>query len=59
MKIRNLSVSSIYVNEKQVPAIRLSGNWLANIGFKIGYKVAVIERPGSLVVNLVVPEEDE
>jgi hypothetical protein len=39
MKTRRLTVSSTYFNDKQVPYIRLSGNWLVcvlsskNVGF--------------------------
>ena len=40
MKTRRLTVSSIYSNEKQVPAIRLSGNWLVENGFQTGRKVS-------------------
>ena len=58
MKTRRLTVSSIYSNEKQVPAIRLSGNWLVKNGFQTGRKVVVDEKPGSLTIRLIL-EEDE
>jgi hypothetical protein len=58
MKTRRLTVSSIYANEKQVPAIRLSGNWLVKNGFQTGRKVIVDEQPGSLTIRLLL-EEDE
>ncbi|MCL6591914.1 MAG: hypothetical protein K6U80_18435 [Firmicutes bacterium] len=34
MKTRRLTVSSTYFNEKQVPYIRLSGNWLGKLVLK-------------------------
>jgi hypothetical protein len=58
MKTRRLTVSSIYSNEKQVPAIRLSGNWLVKNGFQTGRKVIVDEKPGRLTIRLLL-EEDE
>jgi hypothetical protein len=58
MKTRRLTVSSIYANEKQVPAIRLSGNWLIENGFQTGRKFVVDEQPGSLTIRLIL-EEDE
>jgi hypothetical protein len=58
MKTRRLTVSSIYSNEKQVPAIHLSGNWLVKNGFQTGQKFQVDEQPGSLTIRLIL-EEDE
>jgi hypothetical protein len=58
MKTRRLTASSIYANEKQVPAIRLSGNWLVKNGFQTGRKFQVDEKPGSLKIHLIL-EEDE
>ncbi len=56
---RQLTVSSIQVNDKQVPCIRLSGNWLAENGFKKGRKIHVYVKPGSLLLNLVLPEDEK
>jgi hypothetical protein len=58
MKTRRLTVSSTYFNEKKVPAIRLSGNWLFENGFQTGRKIVVDEKPGSLTIRLLL-EEDE
>ncbi len=58
MKTRRLTVSSIYANDKQVPAIRLSGNWLGKNGFQTGRKFVIDEKPGSLTIRLIL-EEDE
>jgi hypothetical protein len=58
MKTRRLTVSSIYANEKQVPAIRLSGNWLVENGFQTGRKVVVDEKPGSLTIRLILGEDE-
>jgi hypothetical protein len=58
MKTRRLTVSSIYANEKQVPAIRLSGNWLVKNGFHTGWKFQVDEQPGSLTIRLILGEDE-
>ena len=58
MKTRRLTVSSTYFNEKKVPYIRLSGNWLVKNGFQTGRKFQVDEQPGSLTIRLIL-EEDE
>jgi hypothetical protein len=58
MKTRRLTVSSIYSNEKQVPAIRLSGNWLVKNGLQTGRKVVVDEKPGSLTISLIFGEDE-
>ena len=53
MNNRRLTVGSTYFKEKEVPFIRLSGNWLKNLGFEFGQKVVVREEPGQLVIQLV------
>jgi hypothetical protein len=58
MKTRRLTVSSTYFNEKQVPYIRLSGNWLIENGFQTGRKIMVDEQPGSLTIRLILEEEE-
>ena len=58
MKTRRLTVSSIYSNEKYVPAIRLSGNWLVENGFQTGRKIVVNEKPGSLTIRLISGEDE-
>jgi hypothetical protein len=54
---RQIVVSSIHNKHKKVPYIRLSGNWLAENGFKIGRKIQVFVKPGSLLLNLIITEE--
>lgn len=52
MKVRKLTVSYIHANQKTVPAIRISGEWLARIGFDLGQKAIIREMPGQLVIQL-------
>ena len=52
-KVRKLTVSYTYFNDKPVPFIRLSGAWLKVLGFDFGGKVIVREQPGQLVIQLV------
>jgi hypothetical protein len=52
MKVRKLTVSYIYADQKTVPAIRISGAWLARIGFDLGQKAIIREQPGQLVIQL-------
>ncbi len=58
MKTRRLTVSSVYANEKQVPAIHLSGNWRVKNGFQTDRKFVVDKQPGNLTIRLIL-EEDE
>lgn len=51
-KDRKLTVSYTRFNEKTVPFIRLSGDWLNRQGFNLGKKVIVREQPGELVIRL-------
>ena len=50
---RQIVVSSIHNKSKKVPYIRLSGDWLAENGFKIDRKIRVYVKPGSLLLNLI------
>lgn len=52
MKVHKLTVSYIHANQKTVPAIRISGAWLARIGFDLGQKAIIREQPGQLVIQL-------
>lgn len=52
MKDHRLTVGYIYSNEKEIPMIRLSGDWLSTLGFSLGKKVIVREQPGQLVIQL-------
>jgi molybdopterin biosynthesis enzyme MoaB len=53
MRVRLLTVSATNANGKEVPALRLSGDWLAKQGFNLGKKVIVREQPGQLTIQLV------
>ena len=52
MKERRLTVGYLYANEKEVPMIRLAGDWLNRQGFNVSKKVIVREQPGQLVIQL-------
>ena len=52
MKNRRLTVSYLFIKEREVPMIRLSGDWLKALGFDSGRKVIVREQPGELVIRL-------
>lgn len=52
MKDRRLTVGYTYFNEKEVPMIRLAGDWLGRQGFSVSKKVIVQEQPGQLVIQL-------
>ena len=58
MKVRLLTVSTATANGKDVPALRLSGDWLSKVGFNLGKKVIVQERPGQLTIQLISLEEE-
>lgn len=57
MKVRMLTVSTMTANGKNVPAIRLSGEWLGKVGFGLGKKIIVREQPGQLTIHLITFEE--
>ena len=57
MKVRLMTVSSITNGGKEVPALRLSGDWLSKVGFNLGKKVIIQERPGQLTIQLISLEE--
>jgi hypothetical protein len=59
MKQRQLTISSLYYDNKRVPMIRISGNWLAQSGFEIGDKIQIEVKPGSLLINLIMPENEK
>lgn len=59
MKTHRYTVTSIRSHGKLVPCIRLSGTWLAAYGFHPGRKLILYERPGSLLINLILPEDEE
>ena len=57
MKVRLLSVSRASANGKDVPALRISGDWLEKIGFRQGKNFIVKGRAGELTLQLVTLEE--
>jgi hypothetical protein len=57
MKVRLLTVCAVSANGKDVPALRISGDWLAKVGFKLGKKVIIREQPGQLTIQLITLEE--
>ncbi|PYG83884.1 type I toxin-antitoxin system toxin SymE [Ruminiclostridium sufflavum DSM 19573] len=54
MSSRMLTVSSVYPNSciKPVPAVRVQGKWLENIGFHVGCKVEIYESDGEITIKL-------
>jgi hypothetical protein len=57
MKVRILTVSTVSAGGKDVPAVRISGDWLSKVGFCRGKKFIVAERAGQLTLQLVTLEE--
>lgn len=58
MKARQLTIGYIFTKEKQIPAIRLSGDWLAKNGFQIGRKISVYEKTGEIRIHLNANDDD-
>ncbi len=48
--LRRATVSYRYLNEHQVPELRLGGKWLRRAGFELGQKVAVKVDDGRLTI---------
>jgi hypothetical protein len=59
MKVRLVTIGSINSGGKEVPYLRLSGQWLAKIGFRFGKKAIIREQPGQLTIQIVTFEESE
>lgn len=57
MKVRLLTVSTVSSGNKEVPALRLSGDWLAKLGFVHGKKFIAEEQDGKLTLQLITLEE--
>ncbi len=49
-----MPISRLRRNEK-VPAVKLSGEWLGELGFNEGERVIVAGEPGRLVLTLAEP----
>ena len=58
---RILTVSGVYPNSglKPVPAVRVQGKWLENIGFCVGCKVEIYESAGEITIKLAESTETE
>ena len=52
MKTRLITVCSLLSHRGSVPHLRLSGKWLARLGFLPGGKVAVEEGDGWITLRL-------
>lgn len=55
MSSRVLTVSGLYTNpssRKPVPAVRVQGKWLEQIGFRIGDRVEIYEANQEIVIRL-------
>ena len=57
MKVRLLTISSTTAGNKEVPQIRMQGNWLEKLGFITGKKIMIEESYGKLLIRLVTIEE--
>lgn len=59
MKVRILTVSSMGIDNKEAPMIRITGKWLEKLGFSSGKKIMVEERYGQLILKVIKIEDDE
>ncbi len=41
-------------SQKEVPEIKLCGNWLQNLGFELGTRVTVTSMPNLLIIRTTV-----
>jgi len=53
LKVRVLTITSVTSNKKEVPQIRIQGDWLEKLGFTTGKKMIVAESYGKLVLRRV------
>ena len=58
MQVRLITVYSTYINNSQIPQIRIQGKWLEKLGFREGKKILVQEKYGELTIKLVHIEEN-
>jgi hypothetical protein len=58
---RMLTVSGVYPNSglNPVPAVRVQGKWLENIGFCVGCKVEIQESAGEIIIKLAESTDNE
>ena len=58
-KKRLLTVSSAYINNQQIPQIRIQGKWLNDLGFSIRCRVEVEEMQGELILKVIKLDKDD
>jgi HSP20-like domain of unknown function (DUF1813). len=61
MSSRVLTVSGLYTSpssRKPVPAVRVQGKWLENIGFRIGDKVEIYEDKQAITIRLASEKQE-
>lgn len=58
VKVRILTVSSMGIDNKEAPMIRITGKWLEKLGFSSGKKIMIEERYGQLVLKTVKIENE-
>ncbi|KKW29293.1 MAG: hypothetical protein UY72_C0051G0007 [Candidatus Uhrbacteria bacterium GW2011_GWD2_52_7] len=62
MSSRVLTVSVLYTSptsRKPVPAVRVQGKWLEQIGFRIGDKVEIYEDKEAITIRLAKEQQKE
>ena len=59
MNFKIYKIGGIYQNNKQVPSIRLNGNWLEKLNFSIGEQVVLYQNEDMLVITKVTHEQTE
>lgn len=52
-KKRLLTVSSAFINNHQIPQIRIQSKWLNDLKFSIRCRVEVIEQKGEMIIRLI------
>jgi len=50
---RKLRISGKFRSNKEVPKLRLTGNWFEQFGFEIGIQVSITTGENLLIIRLV------
>lgn len=58
MKVRLLTISSMGMDNKEAPMIRIHGKWLEKLGLSSGKKIMIEERYGQLILKTIKIEEE-
>ncbi|EPR08080.1 SymE family type I addiction module toxin [Ruminiclostridium papyrosolvens] len=58
MQVRLLTVYSTYINNSEIPQIRIQGKWLEKLGFIQGKKFIVEEKQGQLTLKVISLESE-